>query len=150
MRPESQSQSWEVFYVMEPKFPAFVPLISSSLPQADFANGYFSEIFPLGPEMASEAFLTCHLTAIISPLEVMPKMKAHLQILVKLTCCLRPNIPHQWAWLNLSLSAQCLWTSQPIFSSNFNSQKVLSHFELKPVTSNHWFCFIETLENRAV
>lgn len=156
MGPESQPQGWEEFFsAMESKFPALLPLFPSSLPLAEFANGYLSQIFPLGPEMALEAFLTWHLTATISPLEVMPKMKVHLLILVKLTSCLRqrissPTLPTNGpGWTEAWVLSAC-GHSNPFFSSNFHSQKVMSYFELMPVTSNHWFYFIETFKNRAV
>lgn len=44
-------------------------------------NGSFSQIFSLGPEMASEAFLTLPFTGMISLLDVMPELRVHLLIL---------------------------------------------------------------------
>lgn len=59
------------------QLPSTCPTISFTLSLADFTNRAFSQIFSLGPTVASETFLTLLFTGMTSPnLEVIPELRS--------------------------------------------------------------------------
>lgn len=102
----SESESVLVCHLVH--VPSTCATVSFTLSPADFTDRAFSQIFSLGPKVASETFLTLLFTGMTSPdLKVMPELQVRLLILSNNPPSgvenPFPSLPHRWALGHLGL-----------------------------------------------